>query len=178
MANLIITVISIALVAVAALMGAYYGGTAFLDGQAKAQANQIIAGAEQAANAWRSYALDNGGNYYLPNSNDWRGGSAPDLVPKYLAQLPSYAFINLVAGSKNYFTVGNFDTALHFGSGGSGNQIIFALGVPDEVCKQINFIATGVKTIGPNISTINSASYFNPFACVVYTPGTFIYRVT
>lgn len=41
MANLIITIISIALIAVAALMGAYYGGTAFQQGQAKAVAVEI-----------------------------------------------------------------------------------------------------------------------------------------
>ncbi len=42
MANLIITVISIALVAVAAVMGAYYGGSAFMEGQSKARNNGVI----------------------------------------------------------------------------------------------------------------------------------------
>jgi len=47
MANLIITIIAIALVAVAALMGAYYGGTAFNQGQEKAKASSIMNQAAQ-----------------------------------------------------------------------------------------------------------------------------------
>ncbi|MCT4575176.1 MAG: hypothetical protein N4A43_02855 [Alphaproteobacteria bacterium] len=42
MANLIITIIAIALVAVAALMGAYYGGTAFNQGQEQAKLSTLI----------------------------------------------------------------------------------------------------------------------------------------
>lgn len=52
MANLIITVISIALVAVAALMGAYYGGSAFMEGQANAKANAFTSTAEQIRGAY------------------------------------------------------------------------------------------------------------------------------
>jgi hypothetical protein len=52
MANLIITVISIALVAVAALMGAYYGGSAFMDGQKKAEANKMINVMQQTEGAY------------------------------------------------------------------------------------------------------------------------------
>ena len=63
MANLIITVISIALVAVAALMGAYYGGTAFMDGQTKANANTIVTQADQIAAAWTLAATNEGGSY-------------------------------------------------------------------------------------------------------------------
>lgn len=47
MANLIITIIAIALVAVAALMGAYYGGTAFNSGQDAARATSLVNQAAQ-----------------------------------------------------------------------------------------------------------------------------------
>jgi hypothetical protein len=47
MANLIITIIAIALVAVAALMGAYYGGTAFNQGQDRARASALMNQAAQ-----------------------------------------------------------------------------------------------------------------------------------
>lgn len=67
MANLIITIISIALVAVAALMGAYYGGSAFIQGQAKANANTTIAQGEQIAGAWATYAADRGGAWDMSN---------------------------------------------------------------------------------------------------------------
>ena len=65
MANLIITIISIALVAVAALMGAYYGGSAFLNGQAKANANAAVAQGEQQVAAWSVYTADRSGTWTL-----------------------------------------------------------------------------------------------------------------
>jgi len=65
MANLIITIISIALVAIAALMGAYYGGTAFLNGQAKANANASVSQGEQQVAAWSVYASDRSGSWTL-----------------------------------------------------------------------------------------------------------------
>lgn len=52
MANLIVTVIAIALVAVASLMGAYYGGAAFLQGAERANAASLVAQGQQMAGAW------------------------------------------------------------------------------------------------------------------------------
>jgi hypothetical protein len=60
MANLIITIISIALVAVAAIMGAYYGGTAFVQGQAKAYANSAVSQGDQISAAWTVYTAQTG----------------------------------------------------------------------------------------------------------------------
>ena len=98
MANLIITVISIALVAVAALMGAYFGGAAFLAGAAQADANRIIKQADQIQAAWSLHATYNGGVFQtIPLSDLTSGG-------KYLSQEPkppekisteSYSFIKL-----------------------------------------------------------------------------------
>ena len=59
MANLIITVIAIALVAVASLMGAYYGGSAFLNNQAAAGASTVMNEGQQVAGAWQNYMSDN-----------------------------------------------------------------------------------------------------------------------
>ena len=59
MANLIITVIAIALVAVASLMGAYYGGAAFLNNQSAANASTVLNESQQIAGAWQSYLGDN-----------------------------------------------------------------------------------------------------------------------
>ncbi len=61
MANLIVTVIAIALVAVASLMGAYYGGSAFLKGSAKAAASALVNQGQQIAAGWVLFANDNGG---------------------------------------------------------------------------------------------------------------------
>jgi hypothetical protein len=81
MANLIITVISIALVAVAAVMGAYYGGSAFMEGQKKAQVNALISSAEQISAAWTMKVIANGGNWGLPDYDY-------NLVPTFLSSLP------------------------------------------------------------------------------------------
>jgi hypothetical protein len=59
MANLIITVIAIALVAVASLMGAYYGGSAFLNAQANANAATLMNAGQQLAGAFQSYLVNN-----------------------------------------------------------------------------------------------------------------------
>ncbi len=59
MANLIITVIAIALVAIASLMGAYYGGSAFLNNQSAANASTVLNQAQQIAGAWNAYLSDN-----------------------------------------------------------------------------------------------------------------------
>lgn len=53
MSNLIITIISIALVAVAAIMGAYYGGSAFTQNTTQVAANSIINEAQQILSAAR-----------------------------------------------------------------------------------------------------------------------------
>jgi hypothetical protein len=78
MSNLIITIISIALVAVAALMGAYYGGSAFLQGQSKARTNQFINIGNQIISSWTYYAVDNGGSWTILNINS--------LIPTYLTE--------------------------------------------------------------------------------------------
>lgn len=86
MANLIITIISIALVAVAALMGAYYGGAAFLQGQEKARANAMINGAQQIAAAIDLWRLNNGNATEINAS----GPSAFNFLVSqgYLTQVP------------------------------------------------------------------------------------------
>jgi len=63
MANLIITIISIALVAVAAIMGAYYGGSAFMQGQTKSYADALVSQGDQITAAWTVYATNNSGNF-------------------------------------------------------------------------------------------------------------------
>jgi len=63
MFSLIITIISIALVAALAVATLYYGGSAFSQGSAKAVADTIITQAQQIAGANTLYANDNGGSY-------------------------------------------------------------------------------------------------------------------
>lgn len=61
MFSLIITIISIALVAALAVASVYYGGNAFQQGTAKAQASTLVAQAQQIAAANTLYANDHAG---------------------------------------------------------------------------------------------------------------------
>jgi len=83
--NLIITIISIALVAITAIVGIFYGGTAFGNYQLKARANQwinvvnqiVAAGAMWRANYNQTSACDSFGSTYPYNAGGICGG---DLV--------------------------------------------------------------------------------------------------
>ena len=79
MFSLIITIISIALVAALAVASVYYGGSAFSQGSAKASASTLVAQAQQIAGANTLYANDNGGTF---------AQNVDDLVPEYLSAAP------------------------------------------------------------------------------------------
>ncbi len=86
MANLIITIVSIALVAVAALMAAWYGGEAFAKGQIKASAATLLTQAEQIIGALRTrYATAMGGL----GSTNYGWGTLASAAPDYLSQIPT-----------------------------------------------------------------------------------------
>jgi len=110
MANLIITVIAIALVAIASLMGAYYGGSAFLEGSAKAQAATIASQGQQIAAAWVLYANDKGNVYDLGST------FTGSLTPSYLLEVPtapsaasSFSFVPKLKGTFNSTATASFD---------------------------------------------------------------------
>jgi hypothetical protein len=63
MFSLIITIISIALVAALAVASVYYGGSAFSQGTAKASASTLVAQAQQIAAANTLYANDHAGTF-------------------------------------------------------------------------------------------------------------------
>ena len=99
MANLIITVIAIALVAVASLMGAYYGGSAFLTNQAAAGAATVMNEGQQVAGAWQNYLA---GNYNVSPA------SLTALTPNYLQSIPvAPAAANHAAASAIYVALYN-----------------------------------------------------------------------
>jgi hypothetical protein len=92
MANLIITVIAIALVAVASLMGAYYGGSAFLNNQSAADASTVLNEGQQIAGAWQAFLSDNYNN--PPDQISCLTGGAcavnSNAGIQYLANIPNY----------------------------------------------------------------------------------------
>lgn len=63
MVNLIITLISIALIAIVAVAALYNGGDAFRQGSANASAAQLVNAGQQISAANILYANDNGGTY-------------------------------------------------------------------------------------------------------------------
>lgn len=80
MFSLIITIISIALVAALAVASVYYGGAAFSQGSAKASASTLVNAAQQIAGANTLYANDNGGTFAT---------DIGALTPTYLSAVPS-----------------------------------------------------------------------------------------
>ena len=191
MNNLIVTVISIALAAALVLTGAYYGGQAYLEGQAKAQANQLIEGAKQVAVAWTMYATDHGGDYTLADNN-WSDGTATDLVPKYLAVLPKYFFIDLAQwnayGFPTPFSFAGSSYSL-ISSPSVGNTIGVS-GITKSFCERLNYLANGNATVDANRwvgwegGYVTAMSFLKPFYCAYAGPWNgnedyiFLYRVS
>lgn len=111
MANLIITVIAIALVAIATLMGAYYGGSAFLNNQQAASASTFLNQGQQAAGAWQAF---NAANNVSPSAGIGAGTFFTALqAANYLTAFPSLNVggtatvysVDLVNG--NYYLIAN-----------------------------------------------------------------------
>jgi len=80
MFNLIVAVISIALIAAMAAASIFYGGSAFGSGTAQAQASTLVNNGQQVSGAQQLYMIDNSGN----RSND-----IDVLTPTYLQALPT-----------------------------------------------------------------------------------------
>ena len=81
MFSLIVSIISIALVAVLAAASIYYGGDAFTKGSAKALASTVVTQAQQISSAHTLYKNDEGGSAALNVSALVTG--------KYLASVPA-----------------------------------------------------------------------------------------
>lgn len=205
MANLIITIISIALVAVAALMSAYYGGQAYQNAQAKAKANEIINSANQIASAvqvWKTSTLKTDQSY--PH---WNPPVSSTLIPSYLTSIPVIRLdTNTYLNFLKYNTMGNVGFLINplFGGGngstssegdltGSARLLGLYLTVssspPSRVCEEINRISTGNPTavviagIWNTGGTQTPATVFGSykFRCILdddFIPGTeyFVYR--
>ena len=150
MFSLIITIISIALVAAIAVATLYYGGSQFSQGTAKAQADQIISGAQQIAGANTLYANNVGGGQY-------DGAGASDLVTQgFLSAVPTVA--TSVGGA---FTLGG---------GTSTNLVNLTLATgASAVCTAIekasgSMSASASATTAPNSTQSSTAQYdcWNP----------------
>ena len=130
MFSLIITIISIALVAALALATIYYGGSAFNKGSADAKASQFINEGQQLTGAITMNKAD--------ATADTTGSvvaatTVSGLAPKYLSQIPQ-----------------GWDGTAAIGAGGDATSFVSHASVRDDVCASINskagLPASGVTT--------------------------------
>ena len=206
MANLIITIISIALVAIAVLMGAYYGGTAFSNGAISSQASQMISGADQIASAWQLYAVDHGGQHNLADWNNASGSTS--LVPQYLSTFPvlpksaQHGYDSDANWGTNWSTEGGWSYYYTDGSGliqrgysGAPPASTIAIGIFSyqpalsadwrNICTEAHKKLTGQTTLpvlsGSELINVTPASIFPNFgrAFCVNDNGrlTFVYKI-
>ena len=89
MSNLIITIISIALVAVAVVMGVYYGGAAYQDASAQAAANKMLSDVTQIAAAFQQYVSATGSTDTPTNTGYGDQDFAFLVSQNYLTQQPT-----------------------------------------------------------------------------------------
>lgn len=150
MANLVITIISIALVAVAALMGAYYGGNAFIEGQRKALVSSIIESAKQTAAAWHLWVSNHPGSTTLvyPGSDTV---IEYNLVPDYLTQTPAFSEAvyppGLAVARKKFLARCQVNIASTCASGHN----VFRLAITPELCLIVSKIAGGDSWTPPRV---------------------------
>lgn len=133
MFSLIITIISIALVAALAVAGVFHGGAAFTSGTAKANAATIVNQAQQITGANALYANDNAGTFATDPSTLQSGG--------YLTSVPTpVAVVSTNAYSVSTANIVTLDLA----------------STASEVCRQVN------KSIGlaATIPTTQPASQY------------------
>lgn len=87
MMNLIITLISIALISAVAVSALYNGGQAFDDGKLKSEVNQVLNAKEQITSAIKLYELEE--NQKIISTIYYKGDDViKKLTPKYLIEEP------------------------------------------------------------------------------------------
>jgi len=136
MSNLIITLISIALIGIVAVSTLFFGGDAFNKGSAKANANTVISQASQIDSANTLHFLDKQANAADVNAL---------VAGTYLASVPSPG--SVVDGGSYVLDAANGSVELS--------------GVPVSVCEKINEVAgldgvvvdtqTDIDTAGTNV---------------------------
>ncbi len=179
MANLIITVIAIALVAIASLMGAYYGGSAYITNQANANAASVINEGAQIAASWNAYLGDNANaepssTSSLLNSNDVAVGGYLQQIPIVPAGLGGVAPYPVFIASATA-TVGGISKTHYFAYFDVGRPASAAVaGASDKnavACLRIQKSATGQQPT--TISSAGQGAIFvlgnSTFGCAILT---------
>jgi len=135
MASLILTVISIILVAVLTLATLYYGGDAFTEGKAKAQATMLLSQGQQLTVAAELYHRDNG---------TWPASLAAMMLEGYLRSVPLASTGVSPALAASAWTMP------------MANAPVFQVAVPAtgvDTCRELNKKAYGIDGILSNLYT-------------------------
>lgn len=150
MFSLIITIISIALVAALALATIYYGGSAFSRGNDGATAARLINEGQQVNGAVTMYLADVAGNSAaaLGSDNGTAGVQIAELSPSYLSQVPS-SFASVAATTNAV-------------AGGSISLAAQPAGVCTEVNKRAGLTPTATTTVA-NAPTLYGCLSDNTF---------------
>lgn len=165
MFNLIVAVISIALIAAMAAASIFYGGSAFGSGTAQAQASTLVNNGQQISGAQQLYMIDNSGN---------RADAISVLTPTYLQAIPTPP--EAVIETSAVWAVSDDGTFafIRLDTDSEGQQKSAA----ETVCEEV--VAQGGADNVLLSSTLSGASTFgdggldlgnNQFACVINTGG-------
>lgn len=159
MFSLIITIISIALVAALALATIYYGGSAFNKGSADAKASQFINEGQQLNGAITMNKAD-----VTASTSNVDGSSSvvaastvAGLSPAYLSQVPA-----------------GWDTTQAIGDSGTATSFVQRTGIRDDVCASINTKAG----FGASATLATATDVTSQYGCFGSgsNNGTFVYR--
>ena len=144
MFSLIITVISIALVAVLAIASIYYGGSAMTTGTAKANAATLVNHGQQLNGANAMYKNDNGGSNAI---------SVADLVSdNYLSSAPAAPSSVVYADSTGLISTWDINTT----------DDVFSVQINSlETCGQVQRQAVNDDAVDTAFSEVSS----QPFGC-------------
>ena len=140
MFSLIISIISIALVAALAAATVYFGGAAFNKGSAGADASAFINAGQQIAGAFTLAAAD---GYTVSSVSELQSGSASTGNNVYLSQIPAYKGDTL-------------DTIVT-----QGTKSYVSTVVSDQVCREVND-----RAVGKNVTAPAALENVELFGCV------------
>jgi type II secretory pathway pseudopilin PulG len=149
MFNLIVAVISIALIAAMALASIFYGGDGFSKSTARAEAATLIGQAQQIAGAAALFRIDNSGSNVASTQPSCDSGTSSDCAINrlsaggYLQAIPS-------APSGVHYQDEFFTASWAVADDGSAAFLILTAqeGVADSVCAEVELQGGGAKLPG------------------------------
>lgn len=145
MFNLIVAVISIALIAVMAVASIYYGGESFAESSARAEAATIISQALQIDGAADLFKINNLGSMVISDQPSCDNGTLSDCA---LRRLVDQGYLSAAPNAPTGVIFPS--TSWSISDDGSAAFMIFTTdaGVAGKICEQIEVQGGGVKLPG------------------------------